>query len=111
MHGVSVHRYYRRRQIDRAWVLLAGTARSLGAIADAVGFADQSHMTRAFAREVGMSPARVRSRLRDNTLRNWIGSPGPPSHKRYGGSVQYAPDDTIKMVSPRITILSAVTGG
>ena len=71
MHGVSIHRYYRRRQIDRAWELLA-RGESLSAIADRCGFADQSHMTRIFVRETGETPARLRAGLASGHRANWF---------------------------------------
>ena len=62
-HGVSIHRYYRRRQIDRAWRLLADPERPLSAVAADAGFADQSHLTRVLSRELGATPAQLRRRM------------------------------------------------
>jgi AraC-like DNA-binding protein/quercetin dioxygenase-like cupin family protein len=70
-HAVSIHRYYRRRQIDRAWGMISETSESLSRIATACGFADQSHMTRTFVRETGEAPARLRASLGAATYRNW----------------------------------------
>src|SRR5688500_1418764 len=73
MYGIPVHRYYRRRQIDRAWSLLATTGLPLGAIAARCGFTDQSHMTRVFVREARCTPARIRARMRsgDDDALHW----------------------------------------
>jgi AraC-like DNA-binding protein len=69
-HAVSIHRYYRRRQVDRAWALL-GESDSLSAIAHRCGFSDQSHMSRTFVRETGEAPSRIRARMLEGLDRNW----------------------------------------
>jgi AraC-like DNA-binding protein len=76
MHGVSVHRYYRRRQLDRAWRLLADDRVTIGCVAVRAGFTDQSHMTRAFVREVGDTPGAVRRRMLtgEKDARHWYRS-------------------------------------
>lgn len=72
-NGVSVDWYRRRRQIDRAWTLLADAAHSLSDVAATSGFSDQSHMTRVFVREVGETPARLRRRmLAMESARHWF---------------------------------------
>ena len=53
--GVSLHQYQLALRIEHAKVLLAGGAR-VGDVAVAVGFADQSHLTRLFKRRVGLTP-------------------------------------------------------
>jgi AraC family transcriptional regulator len=60
--GVSPHRYLVQVRVDNArWLLSAGSgARSLAEIASAVGFADQSHLTRHFKRVTGMTPSQMR---------------------------------------------------
>jgi AraC-like DNA-binding protein/quercetin dioxygenase-like cupin family protein len=75
-YGVSIHRYFRRRQIDRVWTLLSDGDDSLASIAARAGFTDQSHLTRAFTREVGASPAEVRASMRRTgaDARNWYQS-------------------------------------
>jgi AraC family transcriptional regulator len=70
-HAVSIHRYYRRRQIDRAWAMLGQSADSLVSIAHHCGFSDQSHMTRTFVRETGEAPSRLRARMADGLGGNW----------------------------------------
>ncbi|MES2177014.1 MAG: AraC family transcriptional regulator [Gemmatimonadota bacterium] len=71
-HAVSIHRYYRRRQVDRAWDMFTSSTNSLGVIANDCGFADQSHMTRTFVRETGETPSRLRARMADGLHRNWF---------------------------------------
>src|SRR5688500_11389179 len=67
--GVSIHRCYRRRQLHRAWSLL-DSGQPLGAIALEAGFADQSHMTRVFVSEFGVTPAAPRRRMRESSAWN-----------------------------------------
>ncbi|HEY3841176.1 MAG TPA: AraC family transcriptional regulator [Bryobacteraceae bacterium] len=57
--GMAPHQWLIRRRIEFAKALLLGD-RSLAEIAIACGFADQSHLTRHFARSEGSSPARWR---------------------------------------------------
>lgn len=58
--GVSPHAWLVRQRIARAKILMRGRGPSLAEIALACGFADQSHFTRVFVREEGMSPGRWR---------------------------------------------------
>lgn len=58
--GCTPHRYLMRQRVQRAAELLVATAQTPAAIAQATGFADQSHMTRCFLRELGTSPCRYR---------------------------------------------------
>lgn len=54
--GVAPHNYVRRRRIERAATLLrAGW--TIARTAPAAGFSSQSHLTRAFRREIGVTPA------------------------------------------------------
>ena len=59
--GVGPQRYVARRRIDRARDLIRRTDQPLAAIAQALGFADQSHFTQAFRRETGATPAHFRA--------------------------------------------------
>jgi AraC family transcriptional regulator len=61
--GVSPHQYLIQVRVNSArWLLSAGSGeRSLAEVATAVGFADQSHLTRHFKRVTGMTPRRFRS--------------------------------------------------
>jgi len=53
--GLTPHAYLVQRRIDRARRLIARGS-TLAEAATASGFADQSHMTRIFARKYGLSP-------------------------------------------------------
>jgi AraC family transcriptional regulator len=61
--GCSVREYLRRRRTLEAWRACEQNGKPLAAIAASTGFADQAHMTRAFHRELGISPARLRRLL------------------------------------------------
>lgn len=52
--------YVRRLRVDRARRLIEETERPLAEIAQAAGFADQSHLTRVFRRVVGFTPGAYR---------------------------------------------------
>ncbi|MCP1626566.1 AraC family transcriptional regulator [Pseudomonas nitroreducens] len=61
--GTTPHAYllqYRVRQAHKA----IGEGRTLADAAQLAGFADQPHMTRAFARQLGLTPGQWRSSLR-----------------------------------------------
>ncbi|MGE0552983.1 MAG: helix-turn-helix domain-containing protein [Gemmatimonadales bacterium] len=59
--GLTVGEYLRRLRVERARAEVVNpTRRSLAAIAMAHGFADQAHMTRAFARYLGRPPGAIR---------------------------------------------------
>lgn len=55
--GLTPHRWHMQMRIDRARALLEDPAISLAAVADATGFADQAHLTRAFRSQTGTTPA------------------------------------------------------
>ncbi len=55
--GSTPYQWLQRHRIERAQQLLREPALSIVEIAAACGFADQSHLTRVFARRVGTSPA------------------------------------------------------
>jgi AraC family transcriptional regulator len=61
--GVSPHQYLIQLRVNSArWLLSAGSGeRSLAEVASAVGFADQSHLTRHFKRMTGLTPGQFRS--------------------------------------------------
>ncbi|MEO8158236.1 MAG: AraC family transcriptional regulator [Betaproteobacteria bacterium] len=60
--GVSPHQYLVQVRVNSARSLLAAGAgrRSLAEIATAVGFSDQSHLTRHFKRMLGVTPKQLR---------------------------------------------------
>jgi AraC family transcriptional regulator len=59
--GVGPQRYVIQRRLERAKGLLRRTSQPLAQIAQEVGFADQSHLSQIFRREVGMTPGRFRA--------------------------------------------------
>jgi AraC family transcriptional regulator len=60
--GMSVGAYARLIQAERARELLAHSHETLAQIAVSAGYADQSHLTRAMRRLLGVTPASVRDR-------------------------------------------------
>jgi len=63
--GVSPHDYLVRRRVQRALELLAGTDLPLSAIAQTLGFSDQSHFTRRFRQHFGVTPSSYRWLMRE----------------------------------------------
>lgn len=61
--GQTPHQWLQRHRVDRAKDLLLRSALPIAEVAVALGFSDQSHLTRTFTRMVGESPAAWR-RLR-----------------------------------------------
>jgi AraC family transcriptional regulator len=61
--GMSPHQYLVQVRVNSARALLTAGAgdRSLAEIAAAVGFADQSHLTRHFKRMLGITPKQLRA--------------------------------------------------
>jgi transcriptional regulator GlxA family with amidase domain len=55
--GMPPHRWLFLHRVQRARELIEGTTESLSAISATCGFADQSHLTRAFRSVEGRSPA------------------------------------------------------
>lgn len=62
--GDTPYRWSRARRIAAAQDALLNSDASIADIAAACGFADQSHLTRVFSVEVGISPAALRRTLR-----------------------------------------------
>ena len=58
--GVTPHAYLIQQRVRLARRLLAAGRRPAEVAAEA-GFADQSHLTRAFRRQLGVTPARYRA--------------------------------------------------
>jgi AraC family transcriptional regulator len=61
--GVGPPRYVIQRRLEHAKRLLRRTRQPLAAIAQEAGFADQSHLTQIFRREMGVTPGRFRDAL------------------------------------------------
>jgi AraC family transcriptional regulator len=61
--GVPPHRYLLQQRLERARQMLETSDMSIVEIAQALGFADQSHLTNLFRRNLGMTPGRVRAQL------------------------------------------------
>jgi AraC family transcriptional regulator len=59
--GVPLHQYVIDRRVERAAALLRRSDLPIAAIAIDCGFADQSHLTNAFRRRVGVTPAAYRA--------------------------------------------------
>lgn len=62
--GVPPHRWLQQRRIERARDLLRQSRAPLREVAQATGFADASHLSRAFSRDVGVSPTLYRRSVR-----------------------------------------------
>ena len=62
--GVTPHEYVMRCRVRRAQELLAATDMSLSQIAYTSGFSDQSHLTRRFREQVGLTPSSYRYSFR-----------------------------------------------
>jgi AraC-like DNA-binding protein len=60
--GITPHAYLVQRRVRLARRLLAAGRTPAQAAAQA-GFADQSHMTRAFVRQLGITPARYQTAI------------------------------------------------
>ncbi len=63
--GKPPHRWLVEQRLERAREMLQKSTLSLGAIADACGFADQSHFSRSFSAATGVTPREWR-RLRQS---------------------------------------------
>lgn len=59
-YGLPPSLYRRRRMAAEAMALTCNANLSLAHIASQAGFADQSHLTRAFKREIGLNPTAIR---------------------------------------------------
>jgi AraC family transcriptional regulator len=61
--GESPHRYVRKRRLDLAERLIAGSRLTLAAVAFHAGFSDQSHLNRVMRAERGRTPGQFRRAL------------------------------------------------
>ncbi|MGH9662917.1 MAG: AraC family transcriptional regulator [Bryobacteraceae bacterium] len=57
----SVGEYMRKRRVEHACQLIANSEKTLSEIAMICGFADQSHFSKTFKRETGLTPAHFRT--------------------------------------------------
>jgi AraC-like DNA-binding protein len=60
--GVAPHRYVIERRVQRAIALIEAGGANLAQVAAAVGFSDQSQMTKLFRKVTGTTPGRIRRR-------------------------------------------------
>ena len=58
--GTPLHQYVLSRRVERAATLLRASDTAIASIAGECGFADQSHLTTAFRKRVGVTPAAFR---------------------------------------------------
>ena len=61
--GAGPQRYVMHRRVERAKALMRRTDQPLALIAQEAGFADQSHLTSVFRREIGVTPGHFRAAL------------------------------------------------
>lgn len=61
--GMPPHRYLLQQRLARARELLETSDMPIAEIAQALGFADQSHLTNLFRRDTGMTPGQLRAHL------------------------------------------------
>jgi AraC family transcriptional regulator len=61
--GIGPQRYVMKQRLERAKRLLRCTHQSVVWIAQEAGFADQSHLTQIFRREIGVTPVQYRVEL------------------------------------------------
>jgi AraC family transcriptional regulator len=72
--GISPYTWLIDRRVELACVLIGASSRPLAQIALECGFCDQSHLTRTFAKRLGMTPARWRqARFREGTVDERVG--------------------------------------
>ena len=72
--GLSIGDYVLQRRLDEAQALLRRTNLAITEVAFAVGLTDPSNFTRAFKKQIGLTPTRYRSAVRDKAF-----SPHPPT--------------------------------
>jgi len=68
--GIAPYAYVIERRVRRAEALLRTTDMEIAAIASAVGFSSQSHLTTTFRRISGMTPRAYRARFFSGILKN-----------------------------------------
>ena len=73
--GLPPHRWLSLHRVQRARELIESTGESLSSIAVSCGYADQSHLTRAFRSVLGSSPAAWRRERRMGVTAAELGTP------------------------------------
>jgi AraC family transcriptional regulator len=63
-HGCTCGEFVRRLRLEAARERIVSSRATLGEIALEAGFSDQSHFTRCFKREIGLTPGEYRARVR-----------------------------------------------
>ena len=66
--GLSIGDYVLQRRLDEAQALLRRTNLAITEVAFAVGLTDPSNFTRAFKKQIGLTPTRYRSAVRDKAF-------------------------------------------
>ncbi|MGD9660386.1 MAG: helix-turn-helix domain-containing protein [Porticoccaceae bacterium] len=66
--GTTPHHFLLMSRIKRARKLLAATDVDIVTIAEEAGFSDQSHLTRHFSKQVGMSPLKYRRYVKKDMM-------------------------------------------
>ena len=66
--GLTIGDYVLQRRLDEAQSLLRRTNLAITEVAFAVGLTDPSNFTRAFKKQIGLTPTRYRSAVRDKAF-------------------------------------------
>ena len=66
--GQPPHRYVRQRRIEVALRMLTSSSRSIAEISVELGFSDQSHFTRVYRQQTGMTPSQTRFSRNSNVV-------------------------------------------
>lgn len=78
--GCTYSKYLQQMRIHRVLLALRTTTFSLSHIADLCGFCDTRHMSQVFSNYYGMTPKKVRSRIREQCSKG-CSIPHPARHK------------------------------
>jgi AraC-like DNA-binding protein len=77
--GLSLHRFVNVRRIQASFPLLRASEIPLAHVAMDLGFASQSHFTRLFSEQTGMTPAKYRKQSKPVAVRGIVmANPSPP---------------------------------
>ena len=71
--GQPPHRYVQQRRIEVALRMLTSSSRSIAEISVELGFSDQSHFTRVYRQQTGMTPSQTRSSRNSNVVSDTSG--------------------------------------